>query len=92
MIREPRPLKLGLRVIVIGYLALLVLWPVSMVVVNTFGAGLANLADALSSPVVLNALQLTAEVTVWSVVLNLVFGVGVSLLLVRYEFPGRRAL
>ena len=28
----------------------------------------------------------------WAVVINTVFGVGISLLLVRYTFPGRRAL
>lgn len=92
MITEPRPVKLGLRAVVIGYLALLVLWPVSMVVVNTFSDGLGSLAAAFASPAVLSALRLSIEVTVWSVLLNLVFGVGVSVLLVRYRFPGRRAL
>ena len=29
---------------------------------------------------------------VFAVVINLVFGVGISLLLVRYEFPGKRVL
>lgn len=92
MIREPRPLKLALRGLVIGYLALLVLWPVSLVVINTFADGLANLGEVFASAGVLSALRLSLEVTVWSVVLNLVFGVGVSLLLVRYDFPGKRAL
>ena len=31
-------------------------------------------------------------VAVWAVVINTVFGVGISLLLVRYEFPGKRVL
>ena len=31
-------------------------------------------------------------VAVWAVVINLVFGVTISLLLVRYEFPGKRVL
>jgi sulfate transport system permease protein len=38
------------------------------------------------------ALRLSAYVAVWSVVINTVFGVGMSVLLVRYEFPGKRAL
>jgi sulfate transport system permease protein len=92
VIREPRALKLGLRFLVIGYLALLVLWPVSMVVLNTFSDGLNNLAGAFASPAVLSGLRLTLEVAVWSVVLNLVFGVGTSLLLVRYDFWGKRTL
>ena len=49
-------------------------------------------SDALHDPDVIHALQLTAEVAVIAVVINLVFGVGMSLLLVRYEFPGKRAL
>ena len=48
--------------------------------------------DTLSDPGVQNALQLTAYVTFWSVLINLVFGVTMSILLVRYEFPGKRVL
>jgi sulfate transport system permease protein len=40
----------------------------------------------------MHALKLTALVAVLAVVINLVFGVGISLLLVRYRFPGRRIL
>ncbi len=38
------------------------------------------------------ALQLSVYVAFFSVVINTVFGVGMSLLLVRYEFPGKRLL
>ena len=31
-------------------------------------------------------------VAIWAVVINTIFGVGISLLLVRYEFPGKRVL
>ena len=92
MIREPRWLKLSLRWLVIGYLTLLVLWPVSLVVTNTFADGLTNLTAAFTSPAVVTALRLTAEVAVWAVVLNLVFGVGISRRLVRHDFWGKRAL
>ena len=80
------------RVIVIGYLVLLVAWPVSLVVKNTFADGLTALADALDDPSVTSALRLTVVVAVIAVTINTVFGVGISLLLVRYRFPGRRAL
>ncbi|WP_341727961.1 sulfate ABC transporter permease subunit [Brooklawnia sp.] len=92
MIRESRPVRLGLRTLVVVYLALLVLVPIVMVVINTFSGGLTNLATAFSSPAVTTALRLTGIVTFWSVVLNLVFGVGISLLLVRYDFAGKRLL
>ena len=80
------------RLIVIAYLFFLVVWPVGLVGTKTFDGGFDNLQTALSDPTVTSALQLTVYVAVWAVVINTVFGVGISLLLVRYEFPGRRVL
>lgn len=80
------------RVLVVGYLFLLVIWPVALVVRHTFEGGLDNLQIALSDPVVTDALLLTVEVALWAVAINTVFGIGVSLLLVRYDFPGRGVL
>jgi sulfate transport system permease protein len=94
------------RLIVVAYLFLLVIWPVALVVQKTFEGGLDNLQTALSDPVVtdapvldalaqpevLFAFELSAANAFWAVVINTVFGVGISLLLVRYEFPGRRVL
>ena len=80
------------RVIVAAYLFLLVLWPVSLVVVNTFDGGLTNLQTAFSDPQITFALRLTVIVAVQAVIINTVFGVGISLLLVRYDFPGRGIL
>ena len=59
---------------------------------TTFDAGLANLQDALSDPDVIHALKLSGVVALAAVAINLVFGVGMSLLLVRSRFPGRRVL
>jgi sulfate transport system permease protein len=80
------------RVVVVGYLFLLVIWPVALVVQKTFEGGLGNLRTALSDAVVTDALQLTVVVALWAVAINTVFGVGISLLLVRYDFPGRGVL
>ncbi|MGX7827842.1 sulfate ABC transporter permease subunit [Actinokineospora sp. 24-640] len=85
-------IKNSLRSIVVVYLFLLVIWPVALVAHNTFGDGAEALHVALSDPVVLNALWLTAQVAFVAVVINTVFGVGISLLLVRHRFPGRRLL
>ena len=81
-----------LRLLVICYLFFLVAWPSALVVQKTFEHGLSGLADALSDPDVQHALKLTGIVAAAAVVINLVFGVGVSMLLVRYDFPGKRAL
>jgi sulfate transport system permease protein len=86
------PLRWGLRFLAVGYVFLLVAWPVALVVRQTFGQGFDTLVDALSDSQVTGALQLTLMVAGWAVVINTVFGVGISLLLVRYEFPGKRAL
>ncbi len=67
-------------------------WPTSLVAKNTFANGFQGIQDALSDPDVVHALQLSGIVAVAAVVINLVFGVGVSLLLVRFDFPGKRIL
>ena len=82
----------ALRVLVVGYLVMLVVWPTAFVVKNTFADGLTGLQDALSDPAVVHALKLTAQIAVISVLINTVFGVGMSILLVRYTFIGKRAL
>ncbi|MFV0285846.1 MAG: sulfate ABC transporter permease [Demequina sp.] len=88
----PRIGRVALRVVVIGYVGLLVAWPVSLVFWNTFADGLAPVIETFTDPLVLASLRLTAIAAAWSVVLNVVFGVTVSLVLVRYEFPGKRLL
>jgi sulfate transport system permease protein len=91
-VREPTGVRWGLRLLAVAYVFFLVVWPVSLVARNTFADGLQVLTTALSDPDVTHALQLTAVVTFYAVLINLVFGVGISLILVRYEFPGKRAL
>jgi sulfate transport system permease protein len=91
-VRGRSPVRWVLRLVVITYLFLLVIWPVALVGRATFSRGLAPVLDALSQPDVIFAFQLTLSVAFWAVLVNTVFGVGVSLLLVRYTFPGRRAL
>lgn len=81
-----------LRTIVIVYLFFLVVWPVSLIVKETFAEGGEYLRIAFEDDSVRAALQLTAVVAFWSVLLNTLFGVGMSILLVRYDFPGKRVL
>ncbi len=92
MVRTPLLLRYVLRMVVVGYLILLVAWPLSLVVRNTFADGFDAISFALSDPNVTHALKLTAIVAVISVAINTVFGVTISLLIVRNEFPGRRLL
>jgi len=92
VVETPTAVRWLLRVVVVGYLFMLIAWPTSLVVQRTFEHGLEGLRVALSDPDVTHALWLTAQVSVIAVIINLVFGVGVSLLLVRSRFVGRRLL
>ena len=66
-LREPTPVRWGLRLLAIVYVFLLVLWPVSLVVKYTFADGLTALSTALTDPDVIHALQLTAVVALSAV-------------------------
>ena len=92
MVRAPLGARAALRMLVVGYVVLLVAWPVSLVVTHTFDHGFSALRGAFADPAVVQALELTVVVAVCSVVINLVFGVTVSLVLVRHDFPGKRVL
>jgi sulfate/thiosulfate transport system permease protein len=84
--------KYLLRLIVVAYLFFLVAWPVSLVAINTFDGGTGAITGLLEDPDVVAALKLTVLCALIAVAVNTVFGVGMSLLLVRYEFPGKRVL
>lgn len=89
---EKTPLTYLFRFLVIGYLFLLVAWPVSLIVKATFDDGFTTLRTAFEDPEVTEALKLTLSVAITAVIVNTLFGIGISLLLVRYEFPGKRLL
>jgi sulfate transport system permease protein len=80
------------RVLVITYLFFLVAWPVYMVGKNAFARGFTDLQAILADPYTVYALELTLWIAVASVAINTVFGVGISLLIVRYRFYGKRTL
>ena len=54
--------------------------------------GLGAMLESLREPEVAHALYLTVYITVFAVLINLVFGLTISILLVRYDFPGKRML
>ena len=89
----------ALRFFVIAYLAVLVVWPLYEVGKRTFApverdaeGGVGAFLERLQDPSVSYAFQLTATVAFWAVLINTVFGVGIALLITRYQFPGRRIL
>lgn len=93
VIRDDVGAGLNLRqLVVVIYLFFLVGWPLWRVVQETFFAGENYLVSALQDPAIQHALQVTLFAAVWAVVLNTVFGITLGILLVRYEFPGKRLL
>jgi sulfate transport system permease protein len=92
VVELPLPAKWALRLLALGYVFLLVGWPVLTLVQRTFADGWSQFTATFSDPDVTHALLVTVEVAIWAVVINTIFGVGMALLLVRYEFPGKRLL
>ena len=90
--RDPAPVRWSLRVITVGYVIMLVAWPTTLVFKNALADGVGAMFESLTHPEIAHALYLTAYITVISVLINLFFGLTISILLVRYDFPGKRLL
>jgi sulfate transport system permease protein len=81
-----------LRVIVIGYLALLVGLPVGYLFIKAFSNGLGTFWTEVTKPNAIAALKLSAEVALIAVPVNTVIGIGAALILAKRKFVGSRAL
>jgi sulfate/thiosulfate transport system permease protein len=87
-----RRTRLSVRVVALGYLALLLGAPVAMIFYRTFEHGLAPVWDAISAPNAMHAFWLSIEIVAIAVPLNTVFGIGMALLLERGRFRGKALL
>jgi sulfate transport system permease protein len=85
---DPR-LRLGLRTVVLAYLAAILLVPVGLVFYRTFEHGLAPVWRSVTTPAAIHAFWLTLEIALIAVPLNTVFGVVAALAVVRGRFRGR---
>jgi sulfate transport system permease protein len=90
--RDPVQVRWGLRILTLGYVFLLVAWPTALVFKEAFADGVGAMVDSLRDPEITHALYLTLIITAAAVLINLVFGLTISILLVRYDFPGKRLL
>ena len=79
-------------VLAVAWVALLLLLPLAAIVWTVAKAGLSSVAHTLTQPDVLHAFQLTAIITVITVLITGVFGVIVAWVLVRQRFRGRSLL
>lgn len=74
------------------YLALIVLIPLSGLFVKTFEMGGREFLAAVTSPRVMHAYKITFGTALIAALINLVFGMVIVWVLVRYRFPGRQLL
>lgn len=72
------------------YLSLIVLIPLSALFFKTFTLTGEAFWAAISSPRVVASYQLTFGASLFAALVNLVFGLLVAWVLVRYEFPGKK--
>lgn len=76
----------------LGWLAVVVVIPLSALALKAAGAGLPALFASATSPRVLAAIRLSFGAALLAAALNGVFGLAVAWVLTRYRFPGRRLL
>ena len=86
------PARLGLRTIALLYLFGLLVVPIVLILVRTFGPGLEAFLTSIRTPAAISALNLSLLIVAIVVPLNVVFGVGTALALARGHFPGKGLL
>jgi sulfate transport system permease protein len=84
---------LGLSMgITVTMLSLVVLLPIGALLLKGASFGIGNIWDTVNRPRVWAALYLSFRLSLFAALFNLVFGVILAWVLVRYRFPGRRIL
>jgi sulfate transport system permease protein len=87
-----RPWRILIRVVGLGYLALLLLIPIGLIFFRTFENGLGAVWDSVTTPAAISAFSLTLTVTAIAVPLNCGFGILCALALARGRFRGKWVL
>jgi sulfate transport system permease protein len=84
-----RKWRISLRVVGLGYLALLLLIPIGVIFYRTFEDGFGAFWAAITTPAAISAFSLTLMVTAIAVPLNTVFGIFCALSLARGRYKGK---
>lgn len=82
-------LQIALRSAAVGYVSLLILFPLAAIAHQSFLGGIDHFIEDISTPQASSALLLTLEAAFLTTVINAIFGTLSAIVLVRYEFPGR---
>lgn len=84
--------RLALRGIALGYLGLLLAFPVGLVFYRAFEHGFSQAWESVTTPAAQHAFWLTCEMVAVAVPLNTAFGILCALVIVRQRFRGRALL
>lgn len=83
---------LGLRALAVAYLLAVLIGPLAALVRDSLRGGWDNFWNALTLPAAVAAARLTLSTAAAMSVVNTVMGTLIAYTLVRYEFPGKRAV
>ena len=78
--------------ITIFWLTLIILIPLASLVLSSAAIGVSGYAELLADTRTLNALKISFGCALIAAAVNVVFGVPVAWVLVRYDFPGKRVV
>jgi sulfate transport system permease protein len=81
-----------IRCVALGYIAVLLVAPVTLILWRSFAPGLSRFFAYVSTPAAVSALQLSLLVVAIVVPLNVIFGIPTALLLARSNFRGKGVL
>jgi sulfate transport system permease protein len=84
--------RLPLRLVALGYLAIILAGPLVLMFWRTFEHGVGPAWAAITTPDTIHAFKLTAIITAIAVPVNTVFGVVCALAIARKKFPGKALL
>ena len=91
-LNEPLWLKRVLIGVVVLFLGLFLILPLTMVFYTAFSEGLAVYYASITESAALSAIRLTFFATMIAVPLNLVFGLAAAWAITKFEFPGKQIL
>lgn len=74
------------------FLFVLLILPLITVVVNSLAKGIAFYAKSIADPYAVKAIWLTLKATLWSVIINTVFGVFAAWTVTKFRFHGKKVL
>lgn len=78
--------------IFMSYMWILILLPIAVIFFRTFSLSLGEYLDVINSPTVRHAIWLSLWTSLLAASVNVVFGLLIAWVLVRYNFPGRRLI